>query len=412
MKILHTADWHVGKVLKSHSRLEEHRAVLADLVRIADAEDVDVVIVAGDLFETSTPSPQAQGLVMSTLLALRGDGGNGRDGSDGRRHVVALAGNHDNQELVDRVYRPVLGELGVHVLGRPKRPDRGGAITVTTRRGEPARIAALPFLSYRFAVRAAEAVLHEAADHALDYARQVEAIIRALGGVFTDDTVNIVTTHGTVLGGRRGGGEREVQTLLGYELPRTVFPATAHYAALGHLHRYQEIDGPCPIVYSGSPLALDFGEEANQPVALVVTATPGSRAHVRAVPVKGGRALRTLRGTLDEVIAAGEDGEDANTGEAFLRVVLTEQARAGLGELVREKLPNAIDVQLDDRYRPRRRSETEQRRLGRSPLEQFAAFIEERNVADERVSALFAELLEEVTGEVTAGGGQSYGEQG
>jgi DNA repair protein SbcD/Mre11 len=390
VKILHTADWHVGKVLKSHSRLAEHRAVLADLVRIADAEDVDVVIVAGDLFETSAPSPQAQGLVMSTLLALRGE--------DSRRHVVALAGNHDNPELVDGVYRPVLGELGVHVLGRPKRPDRGGAITVTTRRGETARIAALPFLSYRFAVRAAEAVLHEAADHALDYARQVEAIIRALGGVFSDDSVNdsvnIVTTHGTVLGGRRGGGEREVQTLLGYELPRTVFPATAHYAALGHLHRYQEIDGPCPIVYSGSPLALDFGEEANEPVALVVTATPGSRAHVRPVPVTGGRALRTLRGTLDEVIAASED---EGTGEALLRVILAEQARAGLGDLVREKLPNAIDVQLAEQYRPRRRNETERGRLGRSPLEQFAAFLAERNVADERVSALFAELLDEVT---------------
>ena len=400
MKILHTADWHVGKVLKNQPRFDEHQRVLADLVRIADAEDVDVVIVAGDLFETSTPSPQAQGLVMRTLLELRGGSGTSGTSGTGGRHVVALAGNHDNQRLVDEVYRPVLDQLEIHVLGHPKRPDRGGMVTITTRQGETAKIAVLPFLAYRFAVRAAEAVLHEAADHALDYARQVGAIIRALSSGFTDDAVNIVTTHGTVLGGRRGGGEREVQTLLGYELPRTVFPATAHYAALGHLHRYQELDGPCPIAYSGSPLALDFGEEANVPVALVVTATPDSRAHVRPVPLAGGRPLRTVRGTLDEVIAEGE-----TTGDAFLRVVLTQQASAGLADLVREKLPNAIDVQLDERYRPRRgrAGGAGRARLGRSPVEQFADFLAEQSVADERVSAMFAELLDSVvTSEVTS----------
>jgi exonuclease SbcD len=383
MKILHTADWHVGKILKGQPRFDEHRAVLADLLRIADAEDVDLVIVAGDLFETSTPNPQAQGLVISTLLALRGDG----------RQVVALAGNHDNQRLVDEVYRPLLGELGVHILGNPKRPDAGGTISVTTRSGETARIAALPFVPTRFAVRAAEAVLHEAADHSLDYARQVQAIVAMLASGFTGDAVNIVTAHATLLGGRRGGGERQVQTLLGYELPSTVFPASAHYVALGHLHRYQELDGLCPIAYSGSPLALDFGEEANEPVALVVTATPERRAHIRAVPVRGGRALRTLRGTLDEVVALGADADDA-----FLRVVLTQPASAGLGDLVREKLPGAIDVQLDERFRPRRVGGETAVRRPRTPLEQFAAFLAEQNVADPRVSAMFGELLDEVSG--------------
>ena len=384
MKILHTADWHVGKILKNQPRHDEHQAVLADLVRIAEAEDVDVVIVAGDLFETSSPSPQSQSLVMGTLLRL----------SAGGRQVVALAGNHDNADLVDSVYRPVLGRLDVHVVGRPKRPDHGGTITIKTRNGETARVAVLPFVSYRFAVRAAEAVLHEAAQHSLDYAAHVQRIVAALCAGFTGEAVNVITTHGTVLGGRRGGGEREAQTLLGYELPPAVFPASAHYAALGHLHRYQEIDGPCPIAYSGSPLALDFGEEGNEPVALVVTATPDSRAHVRPVPVAGGRPLRTLRGTLDQVLA-----EAAGAGEAYLRVVLTQQASAGLGELVREQLPNAIDVQIAEEFRPRCTVGDQRRgRLDRSPVELFGEFLSEQNVGDERVAAMFGELLDEVTG--------------
>jgi exonuclease SbcD len=384
MKILHTADWHVGKVLKGQPRFDEHVAVLRDLVRIADEQDVDLVVVAGDLFETATPNPQAQGLVMRTLLALRAEG----------RDVVVLAGNHDSQQLVDDVYRPVLGELGVSVVGYPKRRDEGGTLTITTRAGETANVAVLPFLSYRFAVRAAEVVLHDSSEHAMDYARRVGQFVHLLTAGFTDDSVNIVTTHGTLLGGRRGGGEREGQTLLGYELPATVFPASAHYAALGHLHRYQEIAGPCPIAYSGSPLCLDFGEEANTPVALVVAATPGRRAHIDPVPVRGGRPLHTLRGTVDEVVAQGHD-----TGDAFLRVILEQQASAGLADRVRDQLPNVLDVQVDERFRRKTvRVAARATRPDRSPTDLFADFLAEQQVDDPRVAGMFAELLDEVTG--------------
>src|ERR1700685_1337920 len=123
MKILHTSDWHVGKVLKGRDRFDEHEAVLRSIIQTARDEDVDLVLVAGDLFETTAPSPKAQGLVMRALLALREDG----------RPVIASAGNHDNASLLDSVYRPVLGELGLHILGTPKTPDAGGTLHLTTR---------------------------------------------------------------------------------------------------------------------------------------------------------------------------------------------------------------------------------------------------------------------------------------
>lgn len=385
MKILHTSDWHVGKVLKGRDRHDEHAAALGSIVQTARAEDVDVVLVAGDLFETAAPTAKAQGLVMRTLLALREDG----------RQVVAIAGNHDNQSLLDAVYRPVLGELGLHVLGTPKRPGHGGTLALRTRGGEPVNIAALPFLSHRYAVRAAEALLHEFAEHNLDYAQYVGQIIALLTGAFTADAVNIVMAHATLLGGRRGGGERDVQTSFDYELPASMLPPTAHYVALGHLHRCQEIPGPCPIFYSGSPLAVDFGEETNEPSALIVTATPGARADTRPVPVTGGRPLRTLRGTLDEVIAEGEQA-----GDAYLRVILAEPGRAGLGDVVREKLPGALEVLLDDAHRPRPGALGGERptRIGRSPVELFGDYLAEQNVDDPRLGAMFAELLDEVTG--------------
>jgi DNA repair protein SbcD/Mre11 len=383
MKILHTSDWHVGKVLKGRDRYDEHEAVLRSLVATARDEDVDLVLVAGDLFETAAPTAKAQGLVMRSLLALRGDG----------RQVVVIGGNHDNQALLDSVYRPVLAELGLHVLGTPKRPDGGGLLRLHTRGGEPVNVAALPFLSHRYAVRAAEVLLHEASQHSHDYAGHVAEIVRLLTEGFTADAVNVIMAHATLLGGRRGGGERDVQTTLDYELPASMFPPSTHYVALGHLHRQQEIPGPCPVFYSGAPLNIDFGEGGNEPAALVVTASPDVRADARPVPVTGGRRLKTLRGTLDQVMAEGEQA-----GDAYLRVVLAESARAGLGDLVREKLPNALEVTLDDAHRPQPGSRTSSGppRAGRSPLDLFGDYLTEQNVDDQRIPAMFRTLLDEV----------------
>jgi len=389
MKILHTSDWHVGKVLKGRDRHDEHVGALGSLVAAARDEDVDVVLIAGDLFETSAPTARSQGLVMRTLLALREDG----------RQVVVIAGNHDNQSLIEAVYRPVLGEIGLHALGVPRRPDTGGTVALRAKDGTQVRVAALPFLSHRYAVRAAEVMFHEFAEHALDYSSRVREITAMLTAGFTPDTVNVVMAHATLLGGRRGGGERDVQTSLDYELPASIFPGSAHYVALGHLHRQQEIPGPCPIFYSGSPLAIDFGEEANEPAALVVTAEPDIRADARPVPVSGGRRLKTLRGSLDQVIAEGEQA-----GDCYLRVVLAEPGRAGLGDLVRDKLPNTLEVLLDDAHRPvpghsagKYGTGGRPSRIGRSPSQLFGDYLSEQNIADPRLEAMFAGLLEEIT---------------
>jgi exonuclease SbcD len=113
------------------------------------------------------------------------------------------------------------------------------------------------------------------------------------------------------------------------------------------------------------------------------------------VPITGSRPLRSLRGTLDEVIAAGEQA-----GDAYLRVILAEPGRAGLGDLVRDKLPNTLEVQLDDAHRPRPGSHGGDRpsRAGRTPLQLFDDYLHEQDIDDPRVRAMFAELLDEVTG--------------
>ncbi|WP_101789734.1 exonuclease SbcCD subunit D [Nonomuraea indica] len=379
MKILHTADWHVGKVLKGRSRVDEHREVLRELVAAARSHDVDAVIVAGDLFDTSAPTPEAQSLVLNALMALRGDG----------RDVVVLAGNHDNPQLLE-VYRPVLGRLGLHVIGSFRRPDQGGTLAFTARSGEPVRLAVLPFLSHRYVVRAAEVLTGTAAEHNRDYAARIGELIGALTAGFHADTVNLVTTHGTLPGGAFGGGEREAQSIFSYYFEPTAFPPATQYAALGHLHRRQQIPGPCPIWYSGSPLAVDFGEEGNTPGALLVEVTPGRPAVVRELTFASARRLRTVRGTLEQL-------EGVDPGDDWLKVIVEEKPRVGLADDVRQLLSGAVDVMLDERFRPvtaTRRAGT----AGRSPRELFRDYLAATGRHDDQVAALFDRLHDEVSG--------------
>jgi exonuclease SbcD len=169
------------------------------------------------------------------------------------------------------------------------------------------------------------------------------------------------------------------------------FPVGAQYVALGHLHRAQDIPGPTRIHYSGSPLQLDFGEDRDTKSVAVVEVAPGLPAAVRDVPLTTGRALRTLRGSLAELEAAA-----GSTGDAHLRVVVTDTRRAGMADLVRGWFPDCVDVvvRAPDEEAPVRGDTAV---AGRDPGELFRAYLDTTDLDDPRVPGAFDQLLEEVT---------------
>lgn len=380
MRILHTADWHVGKVLKGRSRLEEHDTVLADIVRAAEEEDVDLVLVAGDVFDTSAPTPDAQRLVMRTLLDLNRDA----------RQVVVQAGNHDNPRQLD-VFRPVLAEIGITVVGMPLRAEDGGTLELTTRKGEKARLAILPFVSHRSAISAGEVITRTAAETNRDYADSIRAMVGALtDGFDKPGAVNLLMTHATLVGGEKGGGERDSH-IFEYALHAASFPSVLHYGALGHLHRRQAIAGPAPLHYSGSPIQVDFGESDNTSVAVIVDVSEDTPAVARDRELVGGRRLRTIRATLEELAALNIAEDD------WVRVVIKEKPRTGLSEDVRDLVPNALEVRIDDDFKTSVKTGSAQRKAGRSPIELFGDFLEDEGRGDtELLTKRFAELLDEV----------------
>jgi exonuclease SbcD len=381
MRILHTADWHLGKVLKGVDRLPEQRGVMAEIVAVAASEGVDLVVVAGDVFESGAPPPDAQRLAWETLLALRAGGA----------EVAVIAGNHDSPDAFDAV-RPVFAAAGITVLGRPAAPAAGGVIEFrTARTGEAARLALLPFVSQRGVVRAGDLFGLDAAEATARYAERLARLVARLSEGFTPDAVNVLAGHGTVTGARFGGGEREAQSIFDYHLPADVFPSTASYVALGHLHRTQEVPARSPAWYAGAPIAVDFGEETATPGVLVVDATPGTPVKVRTVPLTSPRRLRTVTGTVAELAAMAADLDDA-----LVRAVVTEPARAGLGDEVRTVLPGAVDIKVavPDLERPAPRVD----RAGRWPDELFHVYLAERGIDDARLEALFVDLYDTAVG--------------
>lgn len=383
MKFLHTSDWHVGKTLKGRNRLAEQEAVLREIVGIAREHQVDAVLVAGDLYDTSSPSAEAQKLVVRALLGLASTGA----------EVIVLAGNHDHPTTFD-AYRPVMDAAGITMVGNIRTAQDGGVVRFAARStGEPAVVAVLPFLSQRYAVRAAQLVAGTPAENSGSYDQMVRDVLDALTAEFTDDAVNLVMAHLTVTGGTMGGGERAAQSIFEYYVPATAFPATCHYVALGHLHRRQTLPAPCPVVYSGSPFAVDFGEQDNTHVVCLVEASPGSPARITDVPVTSGRRLRTVSGTVAELVARA----DELAGD-YLRVWVREPARAGLREDVQAALPDALEVRIDPEFAVTLNGE---RPVGlhvdRTPGELFEAFLETQGVQDDRITALFGQLYDDIT---------------
>jgi exonuclease SbcD len=364
----------VGRKIRGRSRADEHRAVLAEIAGIAHDRNADAVIVAGDLFDLSSPSPEDEEIVYRAILDLREAG-----------PVFVIGGNHDNAARLEAV-RPLFDLGGVRVIGRAVSKSDGGLVHDEAL---GIKLALLPFVSQRGIVKAEQIMALDPDQHAQGYEERLRRVIESLTSEMTLDTVNVLVGHLTVYGAETGGGEREAH-IFGYAIPPQAFPGSLTYVALGHLHRQQRVAASAPVWYSGSPLQLDFGEVTDTKGVLLVDAEPGRPASVDSIPLVSGTPLVQLRGTLEQVLARAAEVE-----RAHVKVILDEKARAGLNEEVREAIPGTVDVILN---RPDETASREERvsRAGRSPVELLETYLKSKDVDDPAIVELFRELEQEV----------------
>ncbi|HSS50503.1 MAG TPA: exonuclease SbcCD subunit D [Thermoanaerobaculia bacterium] len=335
MKIVHTSDWHIGRRWKGIQRLDELEAVLDHLASFIEEQSIDLVLHSGDVFESRNPPAEAEQLVNRFLVRV------GRSGAQ----MLVVAGNHDDPLRLDA--RSLLTELvHVQILGRPRPASRGGTRIVTTRGGEKAVVAMLPFASPGSWVSALDLAGEEESARK-QYARMFERAVQDLCGPFRPDAVNLLMAHTHLEGALCGESERRVHIGEDWAASPEALPKNASYIALGHIHRPQQIEGPVsPAYYAGSLLQMDFGEAGEEKTFVVVTASPGKRprpADIEHVPYEGGLPLVDLRATLAEL---EESADKYRTGWLRVTVPLTDRD-PDLNRKVRELLPNALVVRAE-----------------------------------------------------------------
>lgn len=336
MRFLHTGDWHVGRRIRGRLRDDELEAALDQVVEVARDRAVDAVLVAGDVWDQKISSPESDALVFETLVRLRAAGAK----------VVLIAGNHDSPQRLEALSK-LLEPLGINCVPKVVRPAEGGVIEVPARDGSHAAlVACVPFVPERRFSDAAALFDDRAAGYSA-YDEGMGAVLAGYAAAFRPDRVNVVMAHLMISGARVGGGENELTIGLTYAVSPTRVPGTASYVALGHVHRPQDVPAaPAPTRFAGSLLQLDFGERGQEKSVAVVDVEPGRPPTVEAVPVRAGRALREVRGTLDELVAQAD-----HVGDAYLRVIVrTNGPVPGIADQVRAILPNAVDIHLD--YEP------------------------------------------------------------
>lgn len=383
MRVLHTADWHVGKTLHRRQRLDEVAAVLNEVVEIARDQAVDLTLVCGDIFDQFAPSAEAERIVYKALVDLRATG----------CAVLAIPGNHDNARRFAAIER--LSEAaGIQFVPAVRRPDAGGILEIPSRDGSQiAQVAALPWVPEK-QLFGAEEMMGLEGDPNAAYAEELARLLSALCAAFEPGKVHLLAAHLFVGGAKVGGGERTFTVGDLFAVAPRGLPTTPQYIALGHVHRPQAVRAAgAPTRYAGSLLQLDFGEREQQKSVALVEVEPGRPANISEIALTAGSRLLDVAGTLEELREMNVDPD------AYVRVILRcDGPASGLADLVREIIPRALDVRLEYEREEGAREPGDTRRL--EPRDLFAQYYRSRYGADagEPLMKLFDELFEEVTG--------------
>ena len=336
MKILHTADWHAGRTLRGVPRTAEIREVLQEIAELAKSEAVDLILVAGDLFDTRNPGADAEAAVYEFFVTT------GRAGIPS----VVIAGNHDSPSRID-ASSSLLSLTNTHAFGEVRVAGQGGAFSLQIG-DEVAQIAALPFISERRIVKVAELLEEDPGKWRERYQEGMRKLIGNLTKPFRPDAVNLLVTHTTMNGATLSNSEYKFHSTENYSLSSDLFPERCNYVALGHIHKTQAIEGYPENAgrYSGSILQLDFGEQGDTKYVYIVEAKAGKPTTlVKQHEIQAGKRLRRVKVALDEL-----DRRTAELAEfdGWLKVsVALEQPLPGLKDRIRRHLPNALAIDLD-----------------------------------------------------------------
>ncbi len=316
MKILHTADWHLGRQFEGYSLEQDHSIVLDQVLQAITTHVPDVLIIAGDVFDRASP-PETAVRQFNAFLT--------RVASETETAIVLIAGNHDSGDRIGAM--ATLSDARRSLVRGPLAVNEYPLI-INHQHG-PVAISALPF-GYEHAARECFS------DPEIKCPEDLLRIQFAAARQHVPDGARwVVVAHAFVTGGNVSGCERPLSRLVGgiETVSSNIFEG-AHYVALGHLHRPQAV-GADHIRYSGAPLAFTFEEEDCAKSLSLVNLAANGDATIELIPITPARRVRTLRGTFAEILAHPSSDD-------FIRPILTDPDRLiDPMKRIRERFPNA-----------------------------------------------------------------------
>ncbi len=384
MKFLHTSDWHVGRTIRNRSRRDEHRAVFAEILDIARHEQVDAVLVTGDVFHERRPPLAAEELVAQTLAQLARD----------NIVSVVIPGNHDDAARL-RTLKPLGDLLHVHMMTDMSETPSDLIVAIPQRTGgERALVSCLPYLHPHRVLTAAEGHDKSENERLSAYQSQVQDYLRALEEAtrqMDPNAVSILLAHAHVSGTEFGGGEWRSSV---FPIDPGIFPGQVHYVALGHMHKPQKVGGMrAQARYAGSVLQMDFGERGQDKSVCLVEAHPGKPAEVSPIELTAGKALLRRTGTAEAILSQAEEFTTA-----WVEVVLKPEGQTP--ELIEQirALPGVVSLRFEETQASDSLSEATHDPKERPAAELFTDYYKSKRSAepDPRLVALFERLYQEV----------------
>ena len=320
MRILHTADWHIGHRLYERSRIEEHHQFLDWLLTTIQENTVDVLLVAGDIFDTALPSSEATNLYYQFLFRLY---------RETHAHAIITAGNHDSPTRL-AAPREFLKMGRVHVVGAASEPAE--CVFTLPSENPSVAIAAVPYLSESELSHISFETEPERAER---YRERLKVFYRQCVECMPPDLPKILMGHLFVHGGKMGNSERNIQIGGATAIQISDFPDDVAYVALGHLHRPHAISGASyPLQYAGSPLPLRFNEASYRKKVYLLDVPISGDVRVEEIEIPVFKELCTVTGNLNEVNLIAMSSE---WNKKYIQVQLKlEHPEVGISDRIRE----------------------------------------------------------------------------
>jgi len=289
MRILHTSDWHLGKNLEGYSRMDEQEAFLNDFIEIVKSNNIDLIIIAGDVYDGPNPPARAEKMFYETLKSLS---------SNGERITLVIAGNHDNPDRLVAA-GPLAREHGIIMLGTPKSVidtgnygnhkviDSGEGFIEIEINGEKAVILTVPYPSEKRLNEVLYGAMYDEEERLKSYSDRIKLLFDSLSEKYRDETINIAVSHLFAMGSEEAGSERNVQLGGSFIVDGSCFPSNAQYVALGHVHKPQIVPGTQKRArYAGSPIHYNKKEINFKKQCFIIDVKAGEECNIEEVEFK------------------------------------------------------------------------------------------------------------------------------